>query len=257
MPKINVYLPKELAQAVKEAGIPVSAVCQRALRQAVERATAAHEAASAHLAATELSTHLDSDLLVSAIGAATALARSGRARTVGTGHLLSVLLADGDSRVTAVLDAIGVYPDEVVREVARQSADEPGLPGVEPGERLSVPASEAVAFAVAEAQASDGDDIGPEHLLLGLIAEQDGVASKVLRAQGAKLSAARQVVTGLARATDARRPSGGSLDAVVNEFAEALVAAVNEKVEPLIDRVDRLEWRMAANFLDASPRPRR
>ena len=45
MPKINVYLPDELAQAVKEAGVPVSAVCQRALEQAVRRVTAIRETA--------------------------------------------------------------------------------------------------------------------------------------------------------------------------------------------------------------------
>src|ERR1700712_422871 len=35
MPKINVYLPEGLAIAVRDAGIPVSAVCQRALADAV------------------------------------------------------------------------------------------------------------------------------------------------------------------------------------------------------------------------------
>jgi post-segregation antitoxin (ccd killing protein) len=37
MPKINVYLPDALASAVKDAEVPVSAVCQAALSDAVER----------------------------------------------------------------------------------------------------------------------------------------------------------------------------------------------------------------------------
>jgi post-segregation antitoxin (ccd killing protein) len=45
MPKINVYLPDELAEAVKAAGVPVSAVCQRALEEAVKRMTALREVA--------------------------------------------------------------------------------------------------------------------------------------------------------------------------------------------------------------------
>jgi post-segregation antitoxin (ccd killing protein) len=45
VPKINVYLPDELAEAVKEAGVPVSAVCQRALEQAVRRITSIRESA--------------------------------------------------------------------------------------------------------------------------------------------------------------------------------------------------------------------
>src|ERR1700722_2292351 len=35
MPKINVYLPEDLATAVRQSGIPVSPVCQRALAEAV------------------------------------------------------------------------------------------------------------------------------------------------------------------------------------------------------------------------------
>jgi post-segregation antitoxin (ccd killing protein) len=37
MPKVNIYLPDELAKAVKDAGISVSPVCQRALVQQVAK----------------------------------------------------------------------------------------------------------------------------------------------------------------------------------------------------------------------------
>jgi len=40
MPKINVYLPDELADAVRRSGVPVSAICQRALEQSVRRVNA-------------------------------------------------------------------------------------------------------------------------------------------------------------------------------------------------------------------------
>ena len=36
MGKINVYLPSELEEAVREAGVPVSNICQAALREAIE-----------------------------------------------------------------------------------------------------------------------------------------------------------------------------------------------------------------------------
>src|ERR1700681_4714626 len=35
MPKVNVYLPEELAAAVRDAQVPVSAICQSALERAV------------------------------------------------------------------------------------------------------------------------------------------------------------------------------------------------------------------------------
>jgi post-segregation antitoxin (ccd killing protein) len=37
MPGINVYLPEDLAKAVKDAGIAVSPICQAALREELER----------------------------------------------------------------------------------------------------------------------------------------------------------------------------------------------------------------------------
>ena len=39
MPKINVYLPDDLAAAVRDAHVPVSAVCQNALERAVRDVT--------------------------------------------------------------------------------------------------------------------------------------------------------------------------------------------------------------------------
>src|SRR5215471_4314947 len=47
MPKINVYLPDELAAAVKAAGVPVSPVCQKALAEAVQAVTLARQAIAA------------------------------------------------------------------------------------------------------------------------------------------------------------------------------------------------------------------
>ena len=44
VPKINVYLPDDLADAVKEMGVPVSAICQRALEASVRRVTAIRQA---------------------------------------------------------------------------------------------------------------------------------------------------------------------------------------------------------------------
>lgn len=57
MPKINVYLPDELAEEVKLAAVPVSEVCQRALREEVLRvkvATAIGEDARLKAAAERL-----------------------------------------------------------------------------------------------------------------------------------------------------------------------------------------------------------
>ena len=41
MPKINVYLPDDLAAAVRAAGLPVSPICQQALAEALRMMEAA------------------------------------------------------------------------------------------------------------------------------------------------------------------------------------------------------------------------
>ena len=43
MPKINVYLPDALADAVREAQLPVSSICQAALESALQQVQAARD----------------------------------------------------------------------------------------------------------------------------------------------------------------------------------------------------------------------
>jgi len=46
MPKVTIYLPDQLAEAVRDADIPLSAVCQKALDQEVHKVQASKEASS-------------------------------------------------------------------------------------------------------------------------------------------------------------------------------------------------------------------
>ena len=61
--------------------------------------------------------------------------------------------------------------------------------------RLNQQAMQVFAFAQDEAIRLDHDHIGTEHLLLGLIREGEGVAARVLDAQGLELSKVRAAVT--------------------------------------------------------------
>uniref|UniRef100_UPI00066E18E6 Clp protease N-terminal domain-containing protein n=1 Tax=Nonomuraea sp. SBT364 TaxID=1580530 RepID=UPI00066E18E6 len=112
MPKINVYLPDELAEAVKEAGVPVSAICQRALEQAVRRVTAIRASVPADL---------DPDRPTGALSHLTARTRAvlklaadraaaGGAPAVGTEHLLTAMLDEGTNLALHVLRAMDIDP---------------------------------------------------------------------------------------------------------------------------------------------------
>ncbi|MEO6088072.1 MAG: Clp protease N-terminal domain-containing protein [Umezawaea sp.] len=232
MPKINVYLPDDLAEAVKESGVPVSAVCQRALEASVKRVTAIRAVALDDLAsgasALQLSrvTQRTQDVIALAVDQA----RTGGAAHVDTGHLLHGMLAEGTNLALHVLRAIEVDPDRVSRELARRApVDDQAAP-----ERFGGDAANALELTVTEALTLGHNYVGCEHLLLGLLAEPDGVGGHALRAAGADLKAARPaVVAALAGYVHLRaQPAGGPVD---------VAAALRQELAPLIGRLDRLE----------------
>jgi ATP-dependent Clp protease ATP-binding subunit ClpC len=230
MPKINVYLPDELAEAVKESGVPVSAICQRALEQAVRRVTA--------IRATVL-TELDLEQPTGALNHLTARARTvlklaadqaaeEGAAAVGTEHLLSGMLAEGANLALHVLQAIEIDPHQLRTDLTRQwPAPEQGTPRT-----FSGPAANALELSVTEATSLGHNYVGCEHLLLGLVSEPDGTAGQVLRGLGADLRLTRRaVVAALAGYVHLRAQQSAP--------AQALDAAVRE----LVERVERLERR--------------
>jgi len=103
---------------------------------------------------------------------------------IGTEHLL-LGLAEAD---TAPLDAIGVdgvaaigHVHDIVGAGERPPEDE----------SLRFTARADKVLYLAEKEALGREQIGPEHLLLGLIREADGVAGQVLGRMGATLESAR------------------------------------------------------------------
>src|SRR5437588_9919178 len=71
------------------------------------------------------------------------------------------------------------------------SAPEAPLPGRLP---QSTRAKKVVEYAIEEARQLNHNYVGTEHVLLGLLREEDGVAARVLGDRGIKLEAARQGV---------------------------------------------------------------
>jgi ATP-dependent Clp protease ATP-binding subunit ClpC len=113
---------------------------------------------------------------------------------IGTEHLL-LGLAEAD---TAPLDAIGVDAVAAIGHVhdivgaAEQAPEDDSL-------RFTTRADRVLHLAQQEAPGQDG--IGPEHLLLALIREGDGVAGQVLARMGADLGRARTAFPQAARSS--------------------------------------------------------
>ncbi|GAA4213103.1 Clp protease N-terminal domain-containing protein [Microbispora amethystogenes] len=216
MPKINVYLPDDLAEAVKEASLPVSAICQRALEQAVRRVTAIRESILGDLQIDDPRLSHFTPRTRAVFRLALERARDEGASGVGTEHLLAAILAEGTNLALHVLRAMEIEPALVERDLAarrpavRQGADQAersGESAPETGEepareaggepaagRFDTLAANALELAVAEAQALGHNYIGCEHLLLGLAAEPEGIAGEVLRARGAEPRLTRRTV---------------------------------------------------------------
>ncbi|QYC43400.1 ATP-dependent Clp protease ATP-binding subunit ClpC1 [Nonomuraea coxensis DSM 45129] len=248
MPKINVYLPDDLAEAVKEAGVPVSAVCQRALEQAVRRVTAIRETSLGDLdleTPTGALTHLTARMRNVLKLAADAARAQGDAE-VGTGHLLGAMLAEGANLALHVLRAMEIGLDQVRRDLDRhvRPATAPAVPSAaaQGGSRsFSSHAANALELAVTEAIALGHNYVGCEHLLLGLVAEPDGTAGQVLRALGAEPRLTRRAVSAALAGYVHLRAETQQSAAPAPGQAELLAAALKAELRPIVERLERLE----------------
>jgi post-segregation antitoxin (ccd killing protein) len=239
MPKINVYLPDDLADAVKEANIPVSAVCQRALELAVRRVTAMREAASqvGHADDDPLGDNQArfTDRARTVVRLAFDRAKLENAPGVGTEHLLAGILAEGDNLAVRVLGALEITPDRIERELARQQSTETGQ-----ARGFTAAAAQAMSSSVAESLTIGHNYVGTEHVLLGLIAEPDGVAGHVLRALGAEPRLARRAVAA-ALAGYVHLQAQGAGNTPTRAGAELVAESVRTELRPIIDRLARVE----------------
>ena len=195
MPKVNVYLPDELAEAVRAAQVPVSAVCQKALERAVRDVTSARGSDAPPEAdgpARGLFARF-TPRARQALTRAEEIARSVPHDHVGTEHVLLGILADDQNLAVKVLHAIEIEPDDVAAET--EASLPPATAAVEGHIPFDAHAKRALEATAREALGLGHNYVGCEHLLLGLIATKGGLAAKVLQRMGAELRTTRRAVT--------------------------------------------------------------
>ena len=212
MPKINVYLPDDLAAAVKEAGIPVSSVCQQALAEAVAGA-----AAPATGGAT-VDTPGWNRFTARARAAVQAAVAQDRPSTT---DLLAAIVDEGDNLALTILASLDVEPPDLLAEAR-------GLSGAT--ELVS-----ALERATTEALRLQHNYIGCEHLLLGL-------------ATGPSDDAVVAALTSVGLGTDTLRTAVGAAVAGVaftrtQQAAAGLTAPLRTILEEIRGRLTRLESR--------------
>lgn len=233
MPKINVYLPDDLAQSVRDAQLPVSAICQAALERAVRDVTSARSSDQAP-PADDPGVGLFSRFTPRAresVERAEQVARALGHNFVGTEHVLLGIIDEGNNLALKVLVALDVEPADVRAELVASLA----AATTPPGDHIpfTVLAKHALEVTAKEALALGHNYIGCEHLLLGLLATEEGIAAKVMNRMGIELRTTRRTVV-------------AALAGLVHQRSAPPDPAGESALEQILQRLDAIERRLPA-----------
>ncbi len=165
---------------------------------------------------------------------------------IGTEHILLGLVKEGSGVGANVLKNLDVDLRKVRLEVEKLVKRGPDM--VTMGKLPQTPrAKKVIEYAIEEARSLNHNYVGTEHLLLGLLREQDGVAAQVLMNLGLKLEDVREEVLNLLGAgIENEEPAAGpqgepkkakSKTPALDSFGRDLTEMAREgKLDPVIGR---------------------
>src|SRR5947209_5108772 len=112
---------------------------------------------------------------------------------IGTEHILLGLIDEGGAGAAQVLKNLGMDLGKIRLEVEKIVQSGPDM--VTMGKLPQTPrAKKVIEYSIEEARNLNHNYVGTEHLLLGLLREQEGVAAQVLMNLGLKLEDVREEV---------------------------------------------------------------
>ncbi|MDP2755292.1 MAG: ATP-dependent Clp protease ATP-binding subunit [Nitrospirota bacterium] len=160
---------------------------------------------------------------------------------LGTEHLLLAVLKEEDGLPIAILKRMGITPEEVRMEIERNLPQGANLMTF--GDIPFTPrAKKVLELAVEEARLLGHNYIGSEHILLGLIREEEGIGGKILRNFGANLLGARQLTINFSIRAHTHVREKRSTTPALDEFGRDLTLLAKEgKLDPVISREDEIE----------------
>jgi len=175
---------------------------------------------------------------------------------IGTEHILLGLVKEGSGVGANVLKNLGVDLRKVRLEVEKLVKSGPEM--VTMGKLPQTPrAKRVIEYAIEEARNLNHNYVGTEHLLLGLLREQDGVAAQVLMNLGLKLEDVREEVLNLLGAgvepeensiaggppeVGQPKKGGKSKTPALDSFGRDLTELARDgKLDPVIGRAEEIE----------------
>ncbi len=174
---------------------------------------------------------------------------------VGTEHILLGLIREGEGVAAAVLTNLNVDLDEIQQKIeetvkkgkAPAAAGPPDLP-------YTSRAKKVLELAMSEARELNHSYVGTEHLLLGLLREEKGIAAQVLTDAGVNLEQGRaetlrllgsdmpQTPKGAGAAPGSSRSEKKSKTPALDHFCRDLTALAGEgALDPTIGRQQEIE----------------
>ncbi|MCA1958124.1 MAG: ATP-dependent Clp protease ATP-binding subunit [Nitrospira sp.] len=160
---------------------------------------------------------------------------------LGTEHLVLAILREADGIALMILKKMGLSTEQIRLEIERN------LPGggttMTFGEiPFSPRVKKVIEYGVEEARLLGHNHIGSEHLLLGLLREEEGIGGKILRSLGANLLTARQLTVTFLRKSAPRERDRKSNTPALDEFGRDLTQLAQEgQLDPVIGRADEIE----------------
>lgn len=173
---------------------------------------------------------------------------------IGTEHLLLALYFDGASLAAQLLNMLKIKEDELRSKVKELF---PPSSSTVQGELEFVPsAKKSIHLALEEAADMDRDYVGTEHILLGVLDEEEGHAAQALESLGIDLDVARNVIydalgmpidedlpadsKGMQK-TVGGKPSGSNVDKLKDFGRNLNDLAKSGKIDPVVGRQKEIE----------------
>src|ERR671931_448687 len=174
-------------------------------------------------------------------------ARTLKHNYIGTEHILLGLLREEEGLAARVLDTLDITVEEVRAQVARivGQGDE-----VTTGQIPFTPrAKKVLELALREALSLGHNYIGTEHILLGLVRENEGVAARILLDFDADAEKIRNEIIRMLSGPGRRQQGGGSgagektkSSKLLDQFGRNLTKQASEgKLDPVVGRQTEIE----------------
>ena len=171
---------------------------------------------------------------------------------VGTEHILLGLIREGEGVAAAVLTNLNVDLEQIHERI--EESVRKGKATIALGELpYTSRAKKVLEYAMAEARELNHSYVGTEHLLLGLLREEKGIAAQVLNTLGVSLEDARaETLKLLGSEVNPSQPGGGGTSApkgekksktpALDHFCRDLTELAREnKLDPTIGREKEIE----------------